>query len=102
MPPSWDQTGVPGDEALAHFHSSTTSGSASWMSSRIRLSTEPRQSPSSRIRWSLICEAESGVWQLRMLPVISTSSRDGGAHPLARDARRVKRLQMAPYDAVLF
>src|SRR5919204_2417438 len=64
MPPLWDQTGVPGDEGLAHFHSSTTSGSASWMSLRIRFSAEPRQSPSSRIRWSIICEEESGVREL--------------------------------------
>ena len=28
-PPSWDQTGVPGDEAFSHFHSSWISGSAS-------------------------------------------------------------------------
>src|SRR3954453_10666979 len=61
MFPSWDQTGVPGDEALAHFHSSTTSGSASWMRSRIRFSTEPRQSPSSRMRSSIISEAEPVV-----------------------------------------
>src|SRR4029079_2153271 len=31
MIPSWDQTGVPGLVAFAHFHSSTTSGSASVM-----------------------------------------------------------------------
>src|SRR5919201_3300266 len=64
MPPLWDQTGVPVDEALAHFHSSTTSGSASWMSSRTSFSTEPRQSPSSRMRSSIICEAELGVREL--------------------------------------
>ncbi len=31
MPPPWDQTGVPGLVAFAHFHSSTTSGSAALM-----------------------------------------------------------------------
>src|SRR5688572_6838752 len=61
MPPLWDQTGVPGEDAFFHFHSSTTSGSALWMSSRIRFSTEPRQSPSPRMRWSIVCEPESGV-----------------------------------------
>src|SRR4029453_14195271 len=64
MPPLWDQTGVPGEDSFLHFHSSTTSGSASWMSARIRFSAEPRQSPSSRMRPSIICEAESGVLEL--------------------------------------
>src|SRR6059058_5054554 len=46
--PSCDQIGVP-----FHFHSSTTSGSASLMSLRILLNVSPRQSPSSAIRWSI-------------------------------------------------
>ena len=45
--PSWDQTGVPGDFGFAHFHSSTMSGSASWMSWRTCESVSPLQSPSS-------------------------------------------------------
>src|SRR5205807_2601580 len=49
MMPSCDQTGVPGLVALTHFHSSTTSGSAAWMSLRIRLRVFPRQSRSSAI-----------------------------------------------------
>src|SRR3954465_13852345 len=61
MSPSCDHTGVPGEEAFAHFHSSTISGSASWISSRIRFWTEPRQSPSSRMRSSILWEAESDV-----------------------------------------
>src|SRR5215208_4756125 len=44
MPPSCDHTGVP-----IHFHSSTTSGSASVMSARILPSVSPLQSPSSAI-----------------------------------------------------
>jgi hypothetical protein len=56
-PPSWDQTGVPGLVALAHFHSSTMSGSADLMISRTRLSVRPRQSSSSRIRSSISCDA---------------------------------------------
>src|SRR5258705_11938444 len=50
MMPSCDQTGVP-----IHFHSSTTSGSASLMSLRILLRVSPRQSPSSAI----LCEMSS-------------------------------------------
>ena len=72
MPPSWDQTGVPGEVAFLHFQSSTTSGSASWMSSRIRFSTKPRQSPSSRMRWSIICEAESGARELSFSDMVVT------------------------------
>src|SRR4051795_10807961 len=44
MPPSCDQTGVP-----IHFHSSRTSGSASFMSARTLASVLPLQSPSSAI-----------------------------------------------------
>src|SRR5213593_4633375 len=50
MMPSCDQIGVP-----IHFHSSTTSGSASLMSLRILLRVSPRQSPSSAI----LCEIRS-------------------------------------------
>src|SRR5262245_23022679 len=52
MPPC-DQTGIP------HFHSSTISGSASWMSLRTFASIIPRQSPSSRILSSINAEADS-------------------------------------------
>src|SRR4051812_15433767 len=47
MMPSCDQTGVP-----IHFHSSTTSGSASLISFRIRPSVFPRQSA----RSAILCE----------------------------------------------
>src|SRR5262245_57362988 len=46
--PSWDHTGTP-----LHFHSSTTSGSASLTKPRSRLSIWPRQSPSSLILASI-------------------------------------------------
>src|SRR5213079_540408 len=52
MMPSCDHTGVPGFFSFTHFHSSTTSGSACWMSLRILLSVAPRQSPS----WAILCE----------------------------------------------
>src|SRR5438045_4005410 len=42
--PSCDHTGTP-----LHFHSSTTSGSASFTTARSRLSSSPRQSPNSAI-----------------------------------------------------
>src|SRR5260370_17030424 len=52
MMPSCDQTGVP-----IHFHSSTTSGSASLMSLRILLRVSPRQSPSSAILFEISSDA---------------------------------------------
>jgi hypothetical protein len=56
--PSCDQTGVPGFVGFTHFHSSTTSGSASWMSLRILLKVSPRQSPSSAILLSISSDAD--------------------------------------------
>src|SRR5205823_10173530 len=53
MMPSCDQIGVP-----LHFHSSTTSGSASLMSLRILLRAFPRQSPSSAIRFEMSSAAD--------------------------------------------
>src|SRR3954451_11363079 len=58
MMPSCDQTGVPGMVCFAHFHSSTTSGSACLMSSRIMPRVCPRQSPSSAIRSSINSDAD--------------------------------------------
>src|SRR6267142_5420049 len=52
MMPSCDQIG------FIHFHSSTTSGSASLMSLRIRLRVFPRQSPSSAILFEMSSDAE--------------------------------------------
>src|SRR5436190_22313343 len=52
MMPSCDQTGVP-----IHFHSSTTSGSASLMSLRILPMVSPRQSPSSAILFEMSSDA---------------------------------------------
>src|SRR5437588_6749974 len=57
MMPSCDQTGVPGFVGLIHFHSSTTSGSASLMSLRMLLRVSPRHSPSSAI----LCEMSSAA-----------------------------------------
>src|SRR5204863_6575469 len=51
--PSCDQIGVP-----IHFHSSTTSGSASLMSLRILPRVSPRQSPSSAILFEMSSDAD--------------------------------------------
>src|SRR5438105_15900825 len=73
MIPSCDQTGVPGLVALTHFHSSTTSGSASLMSLRILLRVSPRQSPSSAI----LCEMSSDAdWPWRAPDFFMFSSQE--------------------------
>src|SRR5687768_14600121 len=56
--PSCDHTGVPGLVGLTHFHSSTTSGSASLVSVRMRLRVLPRQSASSAIRFEMSSTAD--------------------------------------------
>src|SRR2546430_4889813 len=58
MMPSCDQTGVPGLFGFTHFHSSTTSGSASLMSLRILPRLSPRQSPSSAILFEMSSDAD--------------------------------------------
>src|SRR5215469_12648250 len=57
--PEWEKTGVPGDVALTHFHSSTISGSAWWIRSRTFANVFPRQSPSCLIFSSINAEAGS-------------------------------------------
>src|SRR5215469_9286682 len=52
--PSQYQTGTP-----RHFHSSTTPGTASLMSARMRPSIAPRQSPKSSIRLSMSAEGDA-------------------------------------------
>src|SRR5437588_503405 len=58
MMPSCDQTGVPGLVGLTHFHSSTTSGSASLISLRILLRVSPRHSRSSAILSEMSSDAD--------------------------------------------
>src|SRR5436190_14388745 len=58
MMPSCDQTGVPGVLGFTHFHSSTTSGSASLMSLRTLPRVSPRQSPSSAILFEMCSDAD--------------------------------------------
>src|SRR6267143_7183948 len=58
MMPSCDQTGVPAEDCFIHFNSSTTSGSASLISLRIRLRVSPRQSPRSATLFEMSCDAD--------------------------------------------
>src|SRR5580692_2262294 len=75
MIPSCDQTGVP-----IHFHSSTTSGSASLMSLRILPRVFPRQSPSSAILFAMSSDAD-WPWLAPDFFTVSSSTRPLD-HPL--------------------
>src|SRR4051812_26290058 len=73
--PLWENTGVPGDVALAHFHSSTISGSVWCMRSRTLASVFPRQSPSSLIFLSIDAEADStGMSPFALAPNLAALS----------------------------
>src|SRR5262245_62170759 len=83
MMPSCDQTGTPGLEALAHFHSSTTPGSACLMVFRTCASVSPRQSSSSLTRASTFWEADFVVAVLERLfafMVVVVFFADGISH----------------------
>ncbi len=75
MPP-WDQTGVPGDFGLTHFHSSRISGSAWCMISRTFASVFPRQSPSSLIFSSINAEAGQCEFKRLFLEVVGLEFSD--------------------------
>src|SRR6266576_3948797 len=97
MMPSCDQTGVP-----IHFHSSTTSGSASLMSLRILPRAFPRQSPSSAILFEMSSDADwpwlatdffmSSSWKFQIYRSHSRRSAEG--NKLADAA--VPQIQAAP------
>src|SRR5215470_19958888 len=82
MIPSCDQTGVP-----IHFHSSTTSGSASLMSLRILPRAVPRQSPSSAILFEMSSDAD-GPWRALGFFMVSRSPVPAGSPPMHRGSRR--------------
>src|SRR4030095_9691518 len=87
MSPLWDHTGVPGLVAFAHFHSSTTSGSAALMIPRTLLSVLPRQSPSSVILLSISSEAFVLVFAIWISSLCERTGDDGEA---ARPGRVVR------------
>src|SRR5204863_6579972 len=81
MMPSCDQIGVP-----IHFHSSTTSGSASLMSLRILPRVSPRQSPSLAIRFEMSADADCPDMPPTLLRVLLAEDlRDEGGLVLALD-----------------
>src|SRR3569832_2807699 len=67
------QTGTP-----RHFHSSTISGSACLIRPRSRASNSPRQSPRSRMRWSI---SSDGLGAVSLIMSPSPVSRPAGAAP---------------------
>src|SRR5260370_37526607 len=86
MMPSCDQIGVP-----IHFHSSTTSGSASLMSLRILLRVSPRQSPSSAILFEISSDAD-WPWLAPDFFMFSSSRPEGEDYDTLVQ-RRVCRLE---------
>src|SRR6202047_3220111 len=98
MMPSCDQIGVP-----IHFHSSTTSGSASLMSLRILLRVSPRQSPSSAILFEMSSDADwpwlapdffmFSSWEFeRSIPLTATGGRERQAPCLTAVAVQLRDL----------
>src|SRR5450759_2756911 len=92
MMPSCDQTGVPGDEGLIHFNSSTTAGSASLMSLRILLRVSPRQSPSSAIRFEIRSDAD---WPWLAPDSVMLSSYSGFGRLLDGGSQQEDRLAVS-------
>src|SRR5436309_10299293 len=90
MMPSCDQIGVP-----IHFHSSTTSGSASLMSLRILLRVSPRQSPSSAILFEMSSDA---AWPWRAPDFFMFSSRRGQTGGLNAELLCVLGVQSLPAE----
>ena len=79
--PSCDQTGTPAIafDGFLHFRSSIISGSASRISARMRARVSSRQSPRSRIRWSMSREAD--------FPGLAFAPAFGGDFDLVADLR---------------
>src|SRR5437868_13967110 len=106
MIPASDHTGTP-----RHFHSSTTSGSAAWISARTRASVSPRQSPSSRILPSISRDGGSPdvvalVFMGSAAPSLVGASCGGAPAPVdirlrSASADRSAPLGSAPHMGVL-
>src|SRR5579864_1249416 len=91
--PSCDQTGVPGVVGLTHFHSSTTSGSASLMSARILPRVALRQSPSPAILSEMSSDAD-WFWPAWDFVMFSSSKFQTCQSPSRRSAEGNKDPQM--------
>src|SRR5437868_15441201 len=89
MMPSWDQTGVP-----IHFHSSTTSGSASLMSLRILRRVSPRQSPSSASLFEISSDAD-WPWLAPDSFMLSSSHSKTREHPCHHRAAGPQRVPLS-------
>src|SRR5687767_1484449 len=83
--PWCDQTGTPAIafDGFLHFRSSIISGSASRISARMRARASSRQSPRSRIRWSMSGEAGFPVARFASAPGLAFARRFGGDLDLA-------------------
>src|SRR3954468_3255913 len=100
MMPSCSHTGTP-----RHFHSSTTSGSASLISARIRASSLPRQSGSSLILASMCFDgdvmASTLPLQLRELHEVAARVLEHRDRRAGHRGRGHRELRAARLDALV-
>src|SRR5438094_2703893 len=88
MIPAWDHTGTPnGFVGLIHLHSSTMSGSASWIRRRTSARVSARQPPRDRIRSSMRREAAFSVGRFASTPSLAFEPAFGGDLDLVADLR---------------
>src|SRR5438094_8273187 len=88
MIPAWDHTGTPnGFVGLIHLHSSTMSGSASWMRRRTSATVSAPQPPRDRIRSSMRREAALSFARFTSAPGLVLVPAFGGDLDLAADWR---------------
>src|SRR6267378_3884234 len=86
--PAWDHTGTPhGFVGLIHLHSSTMSGSASWMRRRTSARVSARQPPRDRIRSSMRREAAFSFARSASAPALAFAPAFGGDLDLVADLR---------------
>src|SRR5213083_1967442 len=86
--PAWDHTGTPnGFVGLIHLHSSTMSGSASWMRRRTSARVSARQPPRDRIRSSMRREAACSFAGCASATGLAFAAAFGGDLDLVADLR---------------
>src|SRR5438067_6522436 len=93
--PAWDHTGTPhGFVGLIHLHSSTMSGSTSWMRRRTSARVSARQPPRDRIRSSMRREAAFSFARFASAPGLAFAPAFGGDLDLVADLRGLLALFM--------
>src|SRR6185369_393788 len=84
-------------DGLTHFHSSTTSGSACWMSLRILPRVFPRQPPRSATLFEMSAEADGVVFDFSMASILDAPGQCGSGEAHGAGGLRCG-LQAAPEE----